>query len=237
MAHDPAKRAAAAAALELVRDGMVLGLGTGSTAAVFVDLLAERMERDGIGVVGVPTSIATAAQAGALGLPLTTLDAVGALDMTVDGADEVDGDMNLIKGGGGALLCEKIVAAASDRMVVIADGSKRVETLGRFPLPVEIVRFGAGATERRIAQALVDADVGARTMTRRRVQDGVFVTDEGHEIVDLALERIGDPPALAARLATLPGVVETGLFIGIAKTVLIGHADGSVEALGETVPA
>ncbi|MEM6972239.1 MAG: ribose-5-phosphate isomerase RpiA [Pseudomonadota bacterium] len=223
------KRAAAAAAVALVEDGMTLGLGTGSTAAIFVDLLAERIAADGIGVLGVPTSVVTAGQAGSLGIPLTTLDAVDRLDLTVDGADEVDGSLTLIKGGGGALLCEKIVAAASDRMVVIADPSKKVDTLGNFALPVEIVRFGAAATERRVAACLERQDVGARRMSRRRNQGGVFVTDEGHEIVDLSLERIGDAEALHAALLDLPGVVETGLFIGIADTVLIGRDDGQVD--------
>lgn len=231
MAGSAGKQAAAAAAAAMVEDGMVLGLGTGSTAAVFVDLLARRIAAEGIGVIGVPTSVTTAGQAGSLGIPLTTLDAVDQLDMTVDGTDEVDGRLDLIKGGGGALLCEKIVAAASARMVVIADASKHVETLGRFPLPVEIVRFGAAATERRIAACLEGQDVGSRAMVRRRTQGGVFVTDEGHEIVDLHLERIGDAPALNTALAQVPGVVETGLFIGLAATVLIGHDDGRVERL------
>ncbi|MEL6197078.1 MAG: ribose-5-phosphate isomerase RpiA [Pseudomonadota bacterium] len=226
-----AKRAAAAVALDMVRDGMVLGLGTGSTAAIFVELLAARMRADGLSVVAVPTSIATAAQAGGLGIPLTTLEAVAGLDLTVDGADELDGDLNLIKGGGGALLCEKIVAAASDRMVVIADASKRVATLGRFPLPVEIVRFGAEATERRIAELLAVSAVGATRLQRRRGEGGLFVTDEGHEITDLHLERIADPPALEAALARVPGVVETGLFVAMADRAVIGAPDGSVAIL------
>ncbi|MEM6488917.1 MAG: ribose-5-phosphate isomerase RpiA [Pseudomonadota bacterium] len=226
---DTAKRAAAAAALTMVEDGMVLGLGTGSTAAIFVDLLGARMRDEGLSVVGVPTSLATAAQAGALGVPLADLGAVGGLDMTVDGADEVDPALCLIKGAGGALLCEKIVAAASERMVVIADPSKEVATLGAFALPVEIVRFGAEATERRIAEVLERADVDARTMLRRRGDGGVYITDEGHEIVDLHLGRIGDPAALEAALARVPGVVESGLFVGMADTVVIGRPDGSTD--------
>ncbi|MEM9782338.1 MAG: ribose-5-phosphate isomerase RpiA [Pseudomonadota bacterium] len=231
MAESAGKRAAAAAALDLVEDGMVLGLGTGSTAAIFVELLAKRMQAEGLGIVGVPTSVSTAGQAGSLGIPLTTLDAVEMLDMTVDGADEVDGNLDLIKGAGGALLCEKIVAAASTRMVVIADASKRVETLGRFPLPIEITRFGSAATERRLSDCLDAQDVGARRLERRRVQGGVFITDEGNEIVDLHLERIGDARALNTALSALPGVVETGLFIGMATTALIANASGGVDRL------
>ncbi|MEO1776937.1 MAG: ribose-5-phosphate isomerase RpiA [Pseudomonadota bacterium] len=226
-----AKRAAAAVAVDLVSDGMIVGLGTGSTAAVFVDLLAERMMRDGLSVVCVATSIGTAAQAGGLGLPLTTLSAVASLDLTIDGADEVDGQLNLIKGGGGALLCEKIVAAASDRMVVIADASKQVANLGHFPLPVEIVRFGVDSTEKRIAEVLARHDVEGTEIVRRRTDAGTFVTDEGHEIVDLHLGRIGDPAALEAALARVPGVVDSGLFIGVADRVIFGASDGGVAIL------
>jgi ribose 5-phosphate isomerase A len=224
-----ARRAAAEAAVAMVEDGMTLGLGTGSTAGMFVEALGRRVG-EGLSVVGVATSLATAAQAGALGVPLATLDDVGALDLTVDGADEVDGRLRLIKGGGGALLCEKIVAAASDRMVVVADWRKRVDALGRFPLPVEIVRFGAGATERSIRRTLGEHGLSGE-IRRRRDARGVFVTDEGHEIADLHLGAIPDPAALEAALARLPGVVESGLFTDLADTVLIGREDGSVETL------
>ncbi|MEL6766463.1 MAG: ribose-5-phosphate isomerase RpiA [Pseudomonadota bacterium] len=225
------KRAAAAEALALVEDGMMLGLGTGSTAAIFVDLLAERMKAENLRLLCVPTSLATAAQAGALDIPLTTLDDVAALDLTVDGADEADAALTLIKGGGGALLREKIVADASRRMVVIADDTKKVETLGAFPLPVEIVRFGAPATIARIEGVLADADVGATRLTHRQGPNGRYITDEGHEIVDLHLGRIGDAPALSAALLAVPGVVETGLFIGMAERLILGRADGAADTV------
>jgi len=236
MTENP-KVAAARAALAEVEDGMTLGLGTGSTAAEFVRLLGERVKA-GLRVVGVPTSVATGAQAASLNIPLTTLEAVGALDLTVDGADEIDGadefdpDFTLIKGGGGALLHEKIVAAASDQMIVIADASKKVETLGAFPLPVEIVRFGAEATERRVAECLAGMDVDGREIVPRRGEGGLFVTDEGHQILDLHLRRIGDPEGLDLALNAVPGVVETGIFVGLASAAYIGNPDGSVERLG-----
>jgi ribose 5-phosphate isomerase A len=229
--QDRAKRAAAEAALALVEDGMALGLGTGSTAAIFVDLLAGRMNRDGLRVLGVPTSLVTAAQAGSLGIPLTTLDDVPRLDLTVDGADEADGRLDLVKGGGGALLREKIVAAASERMVVIADASKRVEALGAFPLPVELVRFGAAATLARLERVLAEADVGGTRITRRQGPSGLYITDEGHEIADLHLGRIGDAAALERALLSVPGVVETGLFIGMAERLILGHAEGHAETV------
>jgi ribose 5-phosphate isomerase A len=230
MADSP-KVAAARAALAEVEDGMMLGLGTGSTAAAFVELLAERV-RAGLRVVGVPTSVATAAQAGSLGVPLTTLEAVSALDLTVDGTDEIDPRMRLVKGGGGALLREKIVAAASARMLVIADASKKVATLGAFPLPVEIVRFGADATERRVAECLEAMDVDSRGIVPRRGDSGLFVTDEGHQILDLHLGRIGDPEGLDRALNAVPGVVETGIFVGLASAACIAHPDGTVERMG-----
>ena len=189
---DALKRQAAARALEHVQDGMKLGLGTGSTARHFVDLLGEKV-RTGMKVVGVPTSEATRAQAQACGIPLTMLDDIDRLDLTVDGADEMDPALNLIKGGGGALLREKIVATASDRMIVIADESKWVETLGRFPLPVEVIPFGLAATQRAIAGAFAESGVSG-PMAIRKAKDGhVFVTDGGHWIVDAHLGRITDP--------------------------------------------
>jgi ribose 5-phosphate isomerase A len=224
------KVAAARAALELVEDGMLLGLGTGSTAAEFVTLLGQRVKA-GLRVVGVPTSVATAAQAGSLGIPLTTLDAVGALDLTIDGTDEIDPEMRLIKGGGGALLREKIVAAASERMVVIADASKKVATLGAFPLPIEIVRFGAEATIARVAECLEQAEVERREIAPRRGAGGLFITDEGNQILDLHLGRIGNPACLDRALNAVPGVVETGIFSGIASLALIGNPDGTVERI------
>src|SRR2546429_8658047 len=183
------KRQAAARALEWVRPGMKLGLGTGSTAKHFVDLLAERV-RAGLDVIGVPTSEATRAQAERLGVPLTPLDETAALDLTVDGADEIAPDLSLIKGGGGALLREKIVAAASARMIVIADSSKWVEVLGRFPLPIEVAPFGLAATQRAVETACAAAPAPGPARLRRRADGPAFVTDGGHWILDAALGRI-----------------------------------------------
>ncbi|MBY0299497.1 MAG: ribose-5-phosphate isomerase RpiA [Methylobacterium sp.] len=214
------KRAAAARAVDLVQDGMRLGLGTGSTAAIFVELLGARV-RDGLSVVGVPTSEATHRAAEAAGIALTTLDETPELDLTVDGADEIDGQLRLIKGGGGALLREKIVAAASRRMVVIADGTKQVATLGRFPLPVEVVPFGLGATRRAVAQALARAGCPGEITLRTGPDGAAFLTDGGHLILDAHPGRIPDPEALAAALAALPGVVEHGLFLGLCTGAIL----------------
>lgn len=219
------KRQAAARALERVTDGMKLGLGTGSTARHFVDLLGEKV-RAGMNVVGVPTSEATRAQAEQCGIRLTTLDEVDRLDLTVDGADEVDPALDLIKGGGGALLREKIVAAASDRMIVIADETKWVDALGRFPLPVEVIPFGLGATRRSIGKVFALAGVSGQMALRKNKDGHVFVTDGGHWIVDCHLGRIADSPRLAGLLNAIPGVVESGLFIGLASTVILAGANG-----------
>lgn len=225
MDADAQKRAAAARAIDYVQPGMRLGLGTGSTAKHFVDLLGERV-RAGLDVVGVPTSEATHAQAKACGIALTTLDETPELDITVDGADEVAPDFSLIKGGGGALLREKIVAAASARMIVIADASKWVECLGAFALPIEVTPFGFGATYRAVEKAIAGVqDVGP--MKLRQTRDGhPFVTDGGHWIIDAALGRIGDPQALARALSAVPGVMEHGLFVDLASIVIIGGPDG-----------
>jgi ribose 5-phosphate isomerase A len=228
---DEAKRAAAARALEMVEDGMTLGLGTGSTAGWFVRLLSERIRRDGLAVTGVATSSATVWLAQELGVPLRRLEDVERIDLTVDGADEIDGKLNLIKGGGAALLQEKIVAAASGRMVVIADDSKRVAHLGAFPLPVEIVRFGWTVTRQAVAELLAAMDVDGSKVEVRPGKDGPLVTDEGHFILDLHLGRIGNPPALATALNAIPGVVEHGLFIGMASAVIVGRPDGSSEIM------
>jgi ribose 5-phosphate isomerase A len=219
------KRAAAARAMEFVRPGMRLGLGTGSTARHFVDLLGERV-RAGLGVVGVPTSHETQAQAERCGIPLTTLDDTPALDLTVDGADEVGPDLSLIKGGGGALLGEKIVAGASARMIVIADQSKFVAALGRFPLPIEVARFGLGATLKALEKAIAAVQASCPLSLRRGTDGHAFVTDGGHWIVDAALGRIDDPKALAHALADVPGVMEHGLFIGYAQMAIIAGPDG-----------
>jgi ribose 5-phosphate isomerase A len=219
------KRQAAARALEEVRDGMRLGLGTGSTAKHFVDLLGEKV-RAGLKVVGVPTSEATRAQAEQCGIALTTLDDIDRLDLTVDGADEVDHALNLIKGGGGALLREKIVAAASDRMIVIADESKWVEVLGRFPLPIEVIPFGLAATRRGIEKAFAEGGVAGEMVLRQGKDGHVFVTDGGHWIVDAHLGRIKDAPRLAGLLAAIPGVVEHGLFTNFASAVVLAGGGG-----------
>lgn len=222
---DGLKRQAAGRALEHVRDGMKLGLGTGSTAKHFVDLLGEKV-RAGMKVIGVPTSEATRAQAEQCGIPLTTLDEVDRLDLTVDGADEIDPALNLIKGGGGALLREKIVAAASDRMIVIADDTKWVDTLGRFPLPVEVIPFGLAATRHAMGQAFAESGVSGQMVVRKGKDGHVFVTDGGHWIVDAHLGRIGDAPRLARLLNVIPGVVEHGLFIGLASIAVLAGSQG-----------
>jgi ribose 5-phosphate isomerase A len=219
------KRQAAARAVEWVRPGMRLGLGTGSTARHFVELLAERV-RGGLGVVGVPTSEATRADAERLGVPLSTLDETPELDMTVDGADEIAPDLTLIKGGGGALLREKIVAAASARMVVIADEGKWVSALGRFPLPVEVMPFGLAATRRAVEAAAAASGCPGRAVLRQSKDGHAFVTDGGHWILDVALGRIDNPKSLAGRLSTIPGVVEHGLFIGLAQAAILAGPTG-----------
>jgi ribose 5-phosphate isomerase A len=222
---DAQKRAAAARAVEFVRPGMRLGLGSGSTAKHFVELLAERV-RAGLDVIAVPTSEATRSDAERLGVPLATLDSLPQLDLTVDGADEIGPDLSLIKGGGGALLREKIVASASSRMIVIADESKWVATLGRFPLPLEVVPFGLAATRRAIEAAAAAAGC-AGPLEIRRAKDGhAFVTDGGHWILDAAFERISDPKSLADRLDGIAGVVEHGLFIALAHMAVIAGANG-----------
>jgi ribose 5-phosphate isomerase A len=220
------KRQAAGLAVEWVRPGMRLGLGTGSTAKHFVELLAERV-RGGLRVVGVPTSETTRAQAESLGVPLTTLDETPELDLTVDGADEIGPDLTLIKGGGGALLREKIVAAASARMVVIADESKWVKTLGRFPLPIEVMPFGLAATRRAVEAAAAVAGCPGPAALRQGKDGHAFVTDGGHWILDASLERIVDAKSLAAQLSIIPGVVEHGLFIGMAQAVILAGPAGA----------
>jgi ribose 5-phosphate isomerase A len=222
---DGLKRQAAARALEHVRDGMKLGLGTGSTARHFVELLGERV-RAGLNVIGVPTSEATRVDALRCGIPLATLDDIDRLDLTVDGADEIDPALNVIKGGGGALLREKIVATASDRMIVIADDTKWVEVLGRFPLPIEVIPFGLAATQRAISKAFAEGGVSGQMVVRKGRDGHVFVTDGGHWIVDAHLGRIADAPRLAGLLTSIPGVVEHGLFIGLASTAMLAGSQG-----------
>lgn len=227
LSADEMKRQAAQAAVTLIEPGMRLGLGTGSTAWHFVDLLGAKVKA-GLDVVCVPTSEATRQQAESLGIRLTTLDETPELDLTVDGADELDDELQLIKGGGGALLREKIVAMASERMVVIADASKRVAGLGAFPLPIEIVRFGWRSTEDWVLSCLTEAEcTGAVTLRSTRAGQP-FVTDGGNYILDCALGRIDDPEMLHDILKSVPGVVETGLFVGIADTAIIGTANGVI---------
>ena len=234
MSLEPMKRAAAAEALKLVRPGMRLGLGTGSTARHFVDLLGEAVNA-GLDVVCVPTSEATHRQAAGLGIRLSTLDALGELDMTVDGADEIDPRLSLIKGGGGAHLREKIVACASRTLVVIADSTKLVSALGRFPLPVEIVRFGEAATARAIAAAFAAEGLAVRLVPRLAADCQRFITDEGHFLLDCRLEdaegrdhggRIENPAGLGARLVAVPGVVEHGLFVGLCSAAYVASETG-----------
>ncbi|THD42720.1 MAG: ribose-5-phosphate isomerase RpiA [Bradyrhizobium sp.] len=223
------KRQAAERAIALVRPGMTLGLGSGTTSRHFVDLLGAKV-RNGLEILGVATSQDTERQARGLAIPLASLDEAPELDLTVDGADEIDDALHLIKGGGGALLREKIVASASRRMVVIADISKRVARLGRFALPVEVVPFGLVATTRHLERAISGLGLGGAIELRRR-NDEVFITDGGHYILDCGLGAIADPAALAAALAFIPGVVDHGLFIGLASAAIVAGPSG-VEILG-----
>jgi ribose 5-phosphate isomerase A len=221
---DDRKRRAALAALEEVESGMKLGLGTGSTAEEFVKALADRV-RDGLEVITVPTSERTAALAERLGIRVTTLDAEPALDLTVDGADELDRRLRLIKGGGGALLREKIVATASKRMIVIADDSKLVETIGAFPLPIEVVPFGLAATQNEIAAIAKGLSLTGPITLRRDGKGEPYLTDGGHFILDASFGRITEPEQLASELNRVPGVVEHGLFLGIATDAMIAGRD------------
>ncbi len=228
MSGDLAKFNAAQAALEFVKDGMIVGLGTGSTSAHFVKQLGERV-RQGLRVKGVPTSEATRNLAEQVGVPLLEISQVTSIDVDVDGADEVDSGFRLIKGGGGALLREKIVAAASKRMVVIADDSKWVETLGAFPLPVEVTRFGFALTLQRVTEALRATGCAGNDVVLRvsgKANEPV-ITDGGNYILDAHAERIPNADALGAALKNIAGVVEHGLFLGLAQTVIIGKEKGA----------
>ena len=226
---DQAKFVAAKRACEFVHNGMKLGLGTGSTAAWMVRCLAERVNKEGLKVKGVPTSIQTANLAKKLGIEVITLDTAGQLDLTIDGTDEFDGNLSLIKGAGGALLREKIVASASNKMIVIADDAKGVERLGRFPLPVEVVNFGFKSSQLLIQALLEFQDVDSSIIKTRMAGGLPFVTDEGNHILDLYLGRIGDAAALSLALNQVPGVVENGLFVKLCDVVIVGLADGTVK--------
>lgn len=226
---DRAKYAAAHCAADFVQDGMRVGLGTGSTAAWLVRRLGQRVREEGLRITAVPTSTRTAQLGREMGINIVSLDEARWLDLTIDGADEFDEELTLIKGGGGALLQEKIVATASDQMVVITDAAKEVKTLGAFPLPVEVVPFGWQATKALVEEILTSMDVLGRKSSLRMNGDQPFVTDEGNYILDLALGRIGNPRQLSLVLNQVPGVVENGLFVDIADQVVIGHADGRCE--------
>ena len=226
---DAAKAAAAKRAGAFVESGMKVGLGTGSTAAWLVKHLGERVRNEGLSIAAVPTSTRTADQARAEGIDIVTLDEAGWLDLTIDGADEYDGELNLIKGGGGALLQEKIVATASDRMIVIADATKKVDTLGAFPLPVEVIGFGMKTTQMLLEEMLEGLDVLGKKVVPRMAGDKLFVTDEGNHILDLHLGRIGNARQLSLILNQVPGIVENGLFVDICDVIVTGHADGRVD--------
>ena len=222
---DDRKRRAALAALEAVEPGMKLGLGTGSTADAFVEALGTRVDA-GLDVIGVPTSERTADLATSLGIRLTTLDAEPELDITIDGADELDSRLRLIKGGGGALLREKIVASASTRMIVIADDTKLVNSLGKFPLPIEVAPFGLRATELAVESLSVSLSLGGQITLRRTASGQPYVTDGGHYILDAAYGDIPEPESLAARLDEIAGVMGHGLFLGVATDAIVaGTAD------------
>lgn len=217
------KRLAAEAAVDYVKDGMKVGLGTGSTAYFAINKLGERV-KEGLQITAVATSVASEQQARELGIPLVPFAQVDRLDLTIDGADELDGSLRLIKGGGGALLREKIVAMGSDRMIVVADESKAVRTLGKFPLPVEIVPFAWEWTLKDILKLGCEAEL-------RREGSELYKTDNGNYIADCRFGAIEDPAAVAAALQGLPGVVEHGLFIGIADMAIVGKSDGTIDII------
>ncbi|MFZ0198752.1 MAG: ribose-5-phosphate isomerase RpiA [Candidatus Sulfotelmatobacter sp.] len=222
MANDLEKEAAARASLRFVKDGYVVGLGSGSTAAHFIQLLGEQV-KNGLRIRGIPSSVRSGEQAASLGIPLTTLDECQQIDVTVDGADEVDPQLRLIKGGGGALLREKIVASATRQMVIVVDATKRVPVLGKFPLPVEVIKF---------AQALIKKKIEAlgAAVQLRLGQDGKpYLTDENNHILDCRFGQIADADRLARTLSDMPGVVEHGLFIGMASLVLVADGGEIVE--------
>ncbi len=219
------KEAAARASLRFVRDGNIIGLGTGSTAAYAVRFLGERVQA-GLNIRGIPTSVHTKELATTLGIPLTTLDEFQQIDVTIDGADEFDPQLNLIKGGGGALLREKIIASASRQLVIIVDSSKQVAVLGKFPLPVEVIPFAQPLVAKRIAA------LGAGVRVRQDENGNPFATDEGHHILDCSFGQIPDPPALARKLSDMPGVVEHGLFIDLATVVLMAKGEDVTEFRG-----
>jgi ribose 5-phosphate isomerase A len=222
MAHEAEKEIAGRAAAKLVNDGEIVGLGTGSTAYFTVIALGERVKA-GLKIIGIPTSVKTGDLARSVGIPLTTLDEHPEIDITIDGADEIDPKLRLIKGGGGALLREKVVASASRKMVVVADSAKVVPVLGKFPLPVEVIAFARTVVEKKITA------LGGSPKLRVKPDGSPYVTDNGNQILDCNFGRIADPPALALALSNTPGIVEHGLFIGLASMALVGRGDAVEE--------
>lgn len=228
-AQDAAKYAAGRRAVqEYLKDGMKVGLGSGTTSHWFVRGLAEFVA-EGLDIVGVPTSRGTRDLALELGVRLADLNDLAPLDITIDGADEIDGDGSMIKGGGACLLWEKIVAHASERMICVVDDSKLVETLGAFPLPLEVVQFGWKTTRHSVRELLAAAGYGDVELARRTVGEEPLVTDSGNYILDAELGRITDKALLVDRLNRIPGVVENGLFVGVAAETVVGHADGGAD--------
>jgi ribose 5-phosphate isomerase A len=223
-----AKFIAAKQATEYVESGMKVGLGSGSTAAWLVQCLGEMVRDEGLDIKGVATSEQTAELAREVGIDVISLEEAKWLDVTIDGADEYDSELNLIKGGGGAHLREKVVATVSERMIVIADATKKVDTLGKFPLPVEVIPFGLNVTQALIEETLIGMDVLGRDVKLRMQGDDPFITDEGNLIFDLHLKHIGNPRQLGLVLNQIPGVIENGLFIDICDVVIVGHGDGKV---------
>ncbi len=231
------KKAAASHAVDLIGTNIVLGLGTGSTATYFLEELARKVSVDDLDIVCVATSKVTFENAKDLNIPVADMNCISKIDLVVDGADEFDKKLNMIKGGGGALLKEKIVASAAESMIVITDYSKEVATLGNFPLPVEVVKFGVHSTENLIKMLLLDLGYKEFKILPRKNQNRDFITDEGHFIIDLDLGEITELSELQNSLLSCPGVVETGLFLGLAKKIIVGQADGSCRVLGsESVP-
>jgi ribose 5-phosphate isomerase A len=223
MAHENEKELTGRAAAEMVRDGDIVGLGTGSTAYFTVIALGERVKA-GLKIIGIPTSVKTDELARSIGIPLTTLDEHPEIDITIDGADEIDPQLRMIKGGGGALLREKVVAFASKKMVVVVDSAKAVPVLGKFPLPLEVIAFARTVVEKKVVA------LGGSPKLRTKPDGSPYLTDNGNQILDCSFGKIADPPALALILSNTPGIAEHGLFIGLASIALVGRG-GRVEEL------